>query len=117
MKTLEKRYMRTIVNTIVSRLIHTTSMAAINSWHITGMNAMQVVKEVAGKDIAMAALVLQVSGSLYKGNVIVAYNDSVGRCSIYCEREGISEECSCDVPFDELGEVLDTIIDTGIMCE
>ena len=89
MKTLDREHVRSVVNTIFSQLLHTTSIDVINSWGISKMYATQIVKNVNGEDFTMAALVMQVNGFHFQGKVYIA--------------------------FDELGDVLDLMIETGGM--
>lgn len=44
MKTLDREQVRSVVNTIVSQLLHTTPIDIINSWGILKMYATQIVK-------------------------------------------------------------------------
>lgn len=53
------------------------------------MYATQIVKNVNGENFTMAALVMQVNGFQFQGNIYIA--------------------------FDELGDVLDLMIETGDM--
>ena len=69
--------------------LHTTPIDVINSWGISKMYATQIVKNVNGEDFTMAALVMQVNGFHFQGKVYIA--------------------------FDELGDVLDLMIETGGM--
>ena len=56
MKTLDREHVRSVVNTIFSKLLHTTPIDVINSWGISKMYATQIVKNVNGEDFTMAAL-------------------------------------------------------------
>ena len=89
MKTLDREHVRSVVNTIFSQLLHATSIDVINSWGISKMYATQIVKNVNGEDFTMAALVMQVNGFHFQGKVYIA--------------------------LDELGDVLDLMIETGGM--
>ena len=89
MKTLDREHVRSVVNIIFSQLLHTTPIDVINSWGISKMYATQIVKNVNGEDFTMAALVMQVNGFHFQGKVYIA--------------------------FDELGDVLDLMIETGGM--
>ena len=75
MEVLSKEHVRSVVNTIFSQLLHTTSMDVINSWGISKLNATQIVKTVNGENFAMAALVMQVNGFCFKGNVYIALDE------------------------------------------
>lgn len=65
----------------------------------------------------MAALVMQVNGFQFKGTVYVALDEGSDYYRIYGEKDGISKEYYSDVSFDELGDKLDSMIETGNMTE
>ena len=67
MKTLDSEHVRSVVNTIFSQLLHTTPIDVINSWGISKMYATQIVKNINGDGITMAALVMQVNGFQFQG--------------------------------------------------
>lgn len=69
--------------------LHTTPIDIINSWGISKRYATQIVKNVNGENFTMAALVMQVNGFQFQGKVYIA--------------------------LDELGDVLDLMIETGDM--
>lgn len=71
MKTLDREHVRSVVNTIFSQLLHTTSIDVINSWGISKMYATQIVKNVNGEDFTMAALVMQVNGFQFQGDIYI----------------------------------------------
>ena len=106
MNTLDKEHIRCVVNTIFSQLLHTTPIDVINSWGISKMHATQVVKKVNGEDFTMAALVMQVNGFQFQGMLYIALDEGSDYYRIYGEKDGT---------FDELGDVLDSMIETGGM--
>ena len=69
--------------------LHTTPIDVINSWGISKMYATQIIKNVNGEDFTMAVLVMHVNCFQFQGKVYIA--------------------------FDELGDVLDSMIETGGM--
>ena len=69
--------------------LQTTPIDIINSWGFSKMYATQIIKNFNGEDFTMAALVMQVNGFHFQGKVYIA--------------------------FDELGDVLDLMIETGGM--
>ena len=69
--------------------LHTTPIDVINSWGISKMYATQIVKNVNGEDFTMAVLVMHVNCFQFQGKVYI--------------------------DFDELGDVLDSMIETGGM--
>lgn len=117
MEVLSKEHVRSVVNTIFSQLLHTTSMDVINSWGISKLNATQIVKTVDDENFAMAALVMQVNGFNYQGKVYIALDEGADYYRIYGEQNGETKEYHHDIAFDELGSVLDAMIETGGMSQ
>lgn len=119
MNTLDKEHIRCVVNTIFSQLLHTTPIDVINSWGISKMHATQVVKKVNGEDFTMAALVMQVNGFQFQGMLYIALDEGSDYYRIYGEKDGekdgTTKEYHHDIAFDELGDVLDSMIETGGM--
>ena len=115
MKTLDREPVRSVVNTIFSQLLHATSIDVINSWGISKMYATQIVKNVNGEDFTMAALVMQVNGFQFQGKVYIALDEGSDYYRIYGEKDGTTKEYHHDIAFDELGDVLDSMIETGGM--
>ena len=96
-------------------LLHTTPIDIINSWGISKMYATQIVKNVNGEDFTMAALVMQVNGFQFQGEVYIALDEGSDYYRIYGEKDGTTKEYHHDIAFDELGDVLDSMIETGGM--
>ena len=96
-------------------LLHTTPIDIINSWGISKMYATQIVKNVNGEDFTMAALVMQVNGFQFQGKVYIALDEGSDYYRIYGEKDGTTKEYHHDIAFDELGDVLDSMIETGGM--
>lgn len=113
MKPLDREHVRSVVNTIFSQILHTTSMDVINSWGISSINATQINIE----DFAMAALALQVNGFQFQGKVYIALDEGSDYYRIYGEKDGKTKEYHRDIAFDELGNVLDSMIETGGMTQ
>ena len=95
--------------------LHTTPIDIINSWGISKMYATQIVKNVNGEDFTMAALVMQVNGFQFQGKVYIALDEGSDYYRIYGEKNGTTKEYHHDIAFDELGDVLDLMIETGGM--
>lgn len=110
MEVLSKEHVRSVVNTIFSQLLHTTSIDVINSWGISKMYATQIVKTVNNENFAMAALVTQVSGFQFQGTVYIALDEGADYYRIYGDNDGTLQEYHHDIAFDELGNVLDTMM-------
>ena len=96
-------------------LLHTTPIDIINSWGISKMYATQIVKNVNGENFTMAALVMQVNGFQFQGEVYIALDEGSDYYRIYGEKDGMTKEYHHDISFDELGDVLDSMIETGGM--
>ncbi len=111
MKTLDREHVRSVVNTIFSQLLHTTSIDVINSWGISKIDATQIDHG----NFAMAALVMQVNGFQFQGKVYIALDEGTDYYRIYGEKDGATKEYHRDISFDELGNVLDSMIETGGM--
>lgn len=94
--------------------LHTTPIDIINSWGISKMYATQIIKNVNGEDFTMAALVMQVNGFQFQGKVYIALDEGSDYYRIYGEKDGTTKEYHHDIAFDELGDVLDSMI--GIIC-
>lgn len=115
MNTLDKEHVRSVVNTIFSQLIHTTPVDVINSWGISKLSATQIVKTINNVDFNMAALVMHVNGFQFKGDVYIALDEGSDYYCIYGDNDGKTKEYYHDIAFDELGDVLDSMIETGGM--
>ena len=113
MKALDREHVRSVVNTIFSQILHTTSMDVINSWGISSINATQINIE----DFAMAALALQVNGFQFQGKVYIALDEGSDYYRIYGEKDGKTKVYHRDIAFDEPGNVLDSMIETGGMTQ
>ena len=79
------------------------------------MYATQIVKNVNGENFTMAALVMQVNGFQFQGKVYIALDKGSDYYRIYGEKNGTTKEYHHDIAFDELGDVLDLMIETGGM--
>jgi hypothetical protein len=77
------------------------------------MYATQIVMPVNGMDFSMAALVMEVNGFNFKGKLYVALDEGSDYYRIYCEKNGILKEEHHDIGVEELGAVLDSMIETG----
>lgn len=115
MEVLSKEHVRSVVNTIWNQLVATTSPDVIGSWGLSALSATQIVKKVYGSDLTMAALILTVNGFLFQGRVFVALDEGSDYYRIYFQNEDNLEEQQADVAFDELGSILDSLIESGNM--
>lgn len=77
------------------------------------MYATQIVMPINGMDFAMAALFMEVNGFNFKGKLYVALDEGSDYYRIYIEKDGKLQEEKHDVGFEELGLILDDLIETG----
>ena len=63
----------------------------------------------------MAALAMQVKGFQFQGKVYIALDEGSDYYRIYGEKDGTTKEYHHDIAFDELGDVIDSMIETGGM--
>jgi len=117
METLSKEHVRRVVNTLWTQLITTTSPDVIGSWGVSGLLATQIVKNINGYDLAMAALMMSVEGFSFQGQVYVALDEGSDYYRIYTKHGEELKEQHIDVAFDELGQILDSVIETGGMSD
>ena len=88
METLSKEHVRQVVNTIWMQLVVTTAPDVIGSWGISRLSAKQIVRNINSYDFTMAALILNVDGFLFQGNVYVALDEGCDYYRIYFEKDG-----------------------------
>lgn len=117
METLTRDHVRSVVNTIWSQIIATASPNVIGSWGLSALHATQIVKKINGPDLAMAALILTVEGFCFQGQVYVALDEGSDYYRIYFKTGSDLEEKRIDVGCEELGSVLDTLIESGGMSQ
>ena len=99
--------------TILQQLAGTTAVNVFSSWGVSKMHETQIVMPVNGMDFAMAALVMQVNGFNFKGKRYVALDEESDYYRIYLEKDGKLIEEKYDIGFEELGGILDDLIETG----
>lgn len=107
--------MATLLTLTRQFFLHTTPIDIINSWGISKMYATQIVKNVNGENFTMAALVMQVNGFQFQGKVYIALDKGSDYYRIFGEKDGTTKEYHHNIAFDELGDVLDLMIETGGM--
>lgn len=113
MEVLEQKHAMGVVKTILQQLAGTTATSVFCSWGVSQMYATQIVMPVNGMDFSMAALVMEVNGFNLKGKLYVALDEGSDYYRIYCEKNGILKEEHHDIGVEELGAVLDSMIETG----
>lgn len=93
-----------MANTIQKSLFCSISQAMFLSWGVS--------KRIATFFNEMPALLLQVNGMQYKGNVLIAYNENTDYFECYfLDKKMVVLSSLKDVCFDELGIKLDERIE------
>lgn len=116
MEVLEQKHVMGVVKTILQQLASTTETSVFWSWGVSQMYATQIVMPVNGMDFSMAALVMDVNGFNFRGKLYIALDEGSDYYRIYCEKKGILKEEHHDIGVEELGTVLDSLIETGGLC-
>lgn len=99
-----KSQVMTIATTIKNQLLGSTDINIPLSWGLQGFIA-TIYKD-------MATLKFKVNGRLFKGYVLICYNQ-LDNYDIYLSDKG-STRCLCDmVDFTDLVEIIDTAIEKG----
>ena len=101
---MDKDFVLQMANTIKDQLVGMTPLNVICSWGIE--------KFVATEYKGMAALKFHVNGRLFRGNVIIAYND-LDYYEVYLQNYAGTECIGEEVYFGELGGVIDEAIERG----
>ncbi len=113
MEVLERKHVMEVVKTILQQLAGTTATNVFCSWGVSEMHATQIVVPVNGTKFTMAALLMEVHGFNFCGRLYIALDEGSDYYRIYCEKDGELKEEKYDIGFEELGSVLDTLIETG----
>nr|WP_297226862.1 hypothetical protein [uncultured Prevotella sp.] len=113
MEVLGKKHVMTVVRTILQQLAGTTEVNVFSSWGVSKMYGTQIVMPVNGMDFAMAVLVMQVNGFNFKGKLYIALDEGSDYYRIFLEKNGKLIEEKHDIGFEELGGILDDLIETG----
>ena len=111
MTTLEKKIEAVrVANLIIKQLTDTTDVNVLMSWGVRGHGA----GYVRGRDgIEMPCLILDVSGLIHAGRVVVALNEGadVYEVALYDVRGNRVGDWIGDVTCDMLGSLLDSLIE------
>lgn len=102
---MDKDYVMQTANTIAQQLLATTRQNVLFSW-----GAFYGFRATVYKD--MAALKFKVNGRLFKGDVIIAYNEN-DTYEVYLKNEDGTRLVKDDVYFDEMSEVIDVAVERG----
>lgn len=103
--TIDRQHILEIAETIRQQLVGLTPMNVLNSWGVTGLAATVIDN--------MPALKFKVNGRLHKGHVIIALNEGVDYYEIYLSDEKGRRKIATDIDFTQLGDVIDTAIESG----
>ena len=117
MKRLSKKQMGRAVCTILQQLALTTPLNVVYSWGVTNKVATQIEITVDGMEKNVAALMMDVNGFNYQGRLYVTNNRVKQTFGLYSEQNGILHEEKKRFAYKDLGQVLDTVIETGGMIQ
>lgn len=101
----DKEHILSVAETIRQQLIGLTNRSVLMSWGITQLTATAVDN--------MAALKLTVNGRLHKGDVIIALNEGTDYYEVYLKNKDGRKKIAYDIDFTQLGEIIDTAIESG----
>ena len=102
---MDKDYVMRIANEAARQLLATTPKNILFSW-----GAFYGFRATIYRD--MAALKFRVNGRLFRGDVIIAYNEN-DTYEIYLQDKSGTRLVKDDVYFDEMSEVIDVAIERG----
>ena len=117
MKRLSKKQIGRTVCTILQQLALTTPLNVVYSWGVTNKVATQIEITVDGIEKKVAALMMDVNGFNYQGRLYVTNNRVKQTLGLYSERNGMLHEENENIAYKDLGQVLDTVIETGGMSQ
>lgn len=113
MKRLRRKQVGRAVCTILQQLAMSVPVNVVYSWGITNKVATQIEVMADNTLQRMAALEMNVHGFNYQGKIYVALDEKQNNCRLYSVRNGKLKEERSAVEFNELGNALDVIIETG----
>lgn len=102
---MDKEYIMQTASIIAQQLLATTPKNVLFSW-----GAFYGFRGVVLKD--MAALKFKVDGRLFKGDVIIAYNEN-DTYEVYLQNANDITLVKDDVYFDEMSDVIDRAVERG----
>lgn len=117
MKRLRKKQIGKAVCTILQQLAFTTPLNVVYSWEITNKVATQIEITVDGMEKTVAALMMDVNGFNDQGRLYVTNNRVKQTFGLYSEQNGMLHEEKKSIAYKDLGQVLDTVIETGGMSQ
>lgn len=102
---MDKEFVMQIADTIRQQLLATTSMNVICSWGaLHGFFATEYKN--------MATLVFKVNGRIFKGEVLISYNE-MDYYELYLKDANGIRLVHPEVYFDQLGDIIDETIERG----
>ena len=113
MKRLSKKQIGRAACTILQQLALTTPFNVVYSWGITNKVATQIEIIVDGMEKNVAALMMDVNGFNYQGRLYVTNNRVKQTFGLYSERNGMLHKENESIAYNDLGQVLDVVIETG----
>ncbi len=102
---IDKQHILDVAETIRQQLVGLTPMNVIMSWGTTSLRAFLFEN--------MPALKFKVSGRLHKGEVIVALDEGADYYEIHLRDDKGTRRIAHDVDFTQLGDIIDTAIESG----
>lgn len=102
---MDKEYVLSVADTIRQQLMGQTPMSVLCSWGALHGFFATIYKN-------MATLMFKVNGRLFKGHVLIAYNE-MDYYEIYLKDENGTRLLQDEVYFDQLCEVIDEAIECG----
>ena len=117
MKKLRKKQIGKAVCTILQQLALTIPLNVVYSWGITNKVATQIEITVDGMEKTVAALMMDVNGFNYQGRLYVNNNRVQQTFGLYSEQNVMLHEEKKSIAYKDLGQVLDTVIETGGMSQ
>lgn len=117
MKKLRKKQIGKAVCTILQQLALTTPLNVVYSWGITNKVATQIEITVDGMEKTVVALMMDVNGFNYQGRLYVTNNRVKHTFGLYSEQNGMLHKENESIAYNDLGQVLDAVIETGGMSQ
>ena len=117
MNRLSKQQIGRAACTILQQLALTTPINVVYSWGVTNKVATQIEITVDGMERTVAALMMDVNGFNYQGRLYVINNRVKQTFGLYSEQNGRLHEEKKSIAYKDLGQVLDTVVETGGMSQ
>lgn len=102
---IDKKHILNVAEEIRRQLVGLTAPNVLMSWGISQLAATVID--------TMPALRLKVNGRLHKGEVFIALNEGVDYYEIYLADKNGRRKIAYDIDFTQLGDVIDTAIESG----